>query len=210
VLDGTDGNLWYAAAPFGPTTQFLKIDSNVRYYEAADAQTVFVLRADGSLWYFEQLPVPTIRLQVATNVWWFRVVDKETVFVIGNDALWYTPAPFGEVPNPSRSQVFSGNGDLSDFQAVDGQGAFFKQSQDHLLYIPAPFVIPNPNQQQGYGNVNLINQYQPVDAQKVFVLGADSKLWYFEQVTDDNPQLVDIDVGGASFGGGGGDEDPQG
>jgi hypothetical protein len=47
----------------------------------------------------------------------FQALNSETTFVLGTDGkLWYTPSPFGQVPNPRRIQV---DDNVRDFQAVD-------------------------------------------------------------------------------------------
>ena len=47
-----------------------------------------------------------IPIEIRFNGIGFRALNAQTVFVLGTDGnLWYTPAPFGQVPNPKRLQV---------------------------------------------------------------------------------------------------------
>jgi hypothetical protein len=66
--------------------------------------------------------------------------------------LWYTPAPFGQVPNPNRQRVDS---NINDYQPVDRQTIFVLGSEGNLWYTPAPFgQVPNANRRQVDGNVS--------------------------------------------------------
>ena len=82
----------------------------------------------------------------------FQALNSETTFVLGTDGkLWYTPGPFGQVPNPKRIQV---DGNVRDFQAMDSDKVFVLGTDGKLWYTPEPFgKIPNPKRLQVDNNV---------------------------------------------------------
>ena len=110
---GSDRILWSTPGPFFggepvPNPNRVELDSLVLNYQALDAQTVFVLRADRTLWYN---PQDGIQGQVDGNVLYFQALSDQDVFVLGTDGkLWYTPGPFlpkRPIPNPNRVLIDS-------------------------------------------------------------------------------------------------------
>ena len=124
----------------------------------------------------------------------FQALNRNTVFVLGSDGnLWYTPGPFGQVPNSRRSQV---DGNVIGFQAVDANNVFVLGSDGNLWYTPGPFgQVPNQRRIQVDGNVV---GFDALDSSTVFVLGSDGNLWYtpgpFGQIPSPNRIQVDGNV----------------
>jgi hypothetical protein len=215
---GSDGNLWWTPSPFGqvPNPNRVLVDSNVLGVQAP-GWGVFTLRNDHTLWW-SSLPGPSLiaspsqQLQVDGSVAYFQALDDQTVFVTGTDGnLWYTPGPFGQVPNPNRGQV---DGNVKAIDVVDSQNVFVLGNDGNLWYTRGPFLpnlpIPNPNRGQVDGDVY---GFQAVDSQTVFVLGFDGVLWYTRgpflpnaQIPNPNRLPVDTEVYGRPpvlIGGGG-------
>jgi hypothetical protein len=191
----TDDSLWV----WSEGRLFPQIDSNVLDFRVANFQTTFVLKRDHSLSCLstntgEEPFVNLSRVPVDQNVasWW--PVDAQTVFVRGFDFnLWYTPAPFGQVPNPNRLRV---DGNVLDWRAAGDKTVFVLGYDRNLWYTPAPFgQVPNPNRLLVDSNAGT---FQALDANTVFVLGWDGNLWYtpspFGQVPNPNRLRVASNV----------------
>jgi hypothetical protein len=85
----------------------------------------------------------------------FQALNAQTVYVIGeNGNLWYTPGPFGQVPNPHRLWV---DGKVAAFlpsQLRFSSGAYVLGTDGNLRDTPAPFgQVPNQHRAQVDGNV---------------------------------------------------------
>jgi len=126
----------------------------------------------------------------------FQAMDSNTVNALGSDGnLWYTPGPFGQVPNPNRIQV---DGNVVDFQAVDSNTVYVRGSDGNIWYTPASFgQVPNPNRIQvtAFGEVPNQNPVQ-VKCNNVVVNGGGTVA---DNEVDNNVIVNNIVVEGADY-----------
>src|ERR1700691_183865 len=137
----------------------------------------------------------------ANGIGFFGLGGGQIVYVLGTDGnLWYTPAPFGTVPNPGRKQIATS---VASCIPLSGSAVFLQQtlfSGANLWYVPAPFgQVPNPGQQRIDANAG--SEYVPLNDKTVFVLGLDGNLWYTPAPfgTVPNPKRLHVDGSVSSY-----------
>jgi hypothetical protein len=126
-------------------------------------------------------------------------MNDQSVFVLGKDGnLWYTPAPFGQVPNPKRLQVDT---KVGNYWATDDQHLFVLGEDDNLWYTPAPFgQVPNRNRQLVAEHVLACEEVGTATGPSVFVLDVYANLWFISGPPfGQAPQLVDKNVNPGLF-----------
>jgi len=126
----------------------------------------------------------------------FSGLDAAQAYVLGTDGnLWFTPAPFGAVPDPNRRQV---DGNVAAFQGLDAAQAYVLGTDGNLWLESAQNghwgQVPPPRVQVD-GNVAAFQGLNPAQA---YVLGTDGNLWFtpapFGAVPDPNRRQVDGNV----------------
>jgi hypothetical protein len=120
--------------------------------------------------------VQTFQVPPVSNFVTFQPFQAENmvVYVVGGDRnLWLELPPFGTQIPPNRQLV---DGNVSQFQGLDGNDVFVLQDNGNLWLETSPFGSANPLQLDA--NVGAFQAVQSGFGNKVFVLGTDRNLWW--------------------------------